>query len=63
MSWNFRKSIKLGPLRINMSKSGVGYSIGNKVARHTKSSTGQTYNTFRIPGTGIYYTTKKKKKK
>jgi hypothetical protein len=62
MAWHFRKSIKLGPIRINASKSGIGYSIGNKIARHTKTSTGQTYNTFKIPGTGISYTTKKKKK-
>jgi len=28
MAWRFRKSIKLGPLRLNLSKSGVGTSIG-----------------------------------
>ena len=62
MGWQFRKSKKLGPVRLNFSKSGIGYSIGNKLFRHTKTATGETYNTFKIPGTGISYRTKKKKK-
>ena len=53
MGWQFRKSKKLGPVRLNFSKSGIGYSIGNKLFRHTKTATGETYNTFKIPGTGI----------
>lgn len=36
MGWNFRKSIKVGPARINLSKSGVGYSVGAKGFRFTK---------------------------
>ena len=36
MGWNFRKSIKVGPARINLSKSGVGYSVGAGGARCTK---------------------------
>lgn len=35
MGFNFRKSIKIGPARINLSKSGVGYSIGAKGMRYT----------------------------
>lgn len=61
MGWQFRKSKRIGPLRINMSKSGIGYSIGGKFLRHTKTATGETYNTIKIPGTGISYKTKKKK--
>lgn len=30
MGWFFRKSFKAGPIRINLSKSGIGYSIGTK---------------------------------
>ena len=30
MGWYLRKSLKLGPLRFNLSKSGVGTSIGVK---------------------------------
>lgn len=37
MGFNFRKSIKVGPARINLSKSGVGYSIGAGGLRYTKS--------------------------
>ena len=36
MGWNFRKSIKAGPARINLSKSGVGYSVGAGGVRYTK---------------------------
>lgn len=36
MGWNFRKSIKVGPARINLSKSGVGYSVGADGVRYTK---------------------------
>ena len=36
MGWSFRKSIKAGPVRINLSKSGVGYSIGVGGIRFTK---------------------------
>ena len=59
MGFIFRKSIKLGPLRINFSKSGVGYSVGNKRIRHTKTSTGKTYNTINF-GKGLSFRTKKK---
>ena len=55
----FRKSIKLGPLKINFSKSGIGYSIGNKRIRHTRTSNGKTYNTINI-GKGLSYRTKRK---
>ena len=36
MGWNFRKSIKVGPARVNLSKSGVGYSFGAGGIRYTK---------------------------
>lgn len=38
MGWNFRKSIKIGPARINLSKSGVGYSVGTGGVRYTKKA-------------------------
>lgn len=37
MGWNFRKSIKVGPARINLSKSGVGYSVGAGGVRFSHS--------------------------
>lgn len=53
MAFRFRKSIKLGPLRINFSKSGVGYSVGNKFYRVTKKANGGMRTTATLPGTGI----------
>lgn len=57
MGIRFRKSINLGGgFRVNLSKSGVGYSYGVKGARITKTARGTTRKTVGIPGTGIYYT-------
>ena len=54
MGLRFRKSINLGGgFRINLSKSGVGYSWGVKGYRVTKTASGRTRKTYSIPGTGI----------
>lgn len=53
MGFRFRKSIKLGGARINISKSGVGGSIGVNGARITRTANGRTRRTFSIPGTGL----------
>lgn len=56
MGWRYRKSINLGGgFRINLSKSGIGYSWGVKGYRITKTVGGQTRKTYSIPGTGISY--------
>jgi hypothetical protein len=39
----FRKSFKLGPLRLNLSKSGLGASIGVKGARVGVDAKGKGY--------------------
>lgn len=62
MGFRFRKSVKAGPVRINFSKSGVGYSVGGKGFRVTKRADGKTQTTASIPGTGISYTNTSKKK-
>lgn len=36
MGFSFKKSFNLGPFRLNLSKSGIGYSIGTKGLRFTK---------------------------
>ena len=54
MGVRFRKSMNFGPLRINLSKSGIGYSVGVKGARITKKANGGVRTTTGIPGTGIY---------
>lgn len=56
MGFNFRKSFKAGPFRINLSKSGIGYSVGGKGFRLTKKAGGGFRTTSSIPGTGIRYT-------
>lgn len=56
MGFRFRKSKKIGPFRINFSKSGVGYSVGGKGFRVTKRADGKTQTTASLPGTGIAYT-------
>lgn len=57
MGLRFRKSVNLGKgVRINFSKSGVGWSVGNKGARFTKKSNGGYRTTTNIPGTGFSYT-------
>ena len=55
MGFYFRKSVSLGPFRVNLSKSGVGYSIGGKGFRTGHSSTGRKYTSMSLPGTGLRY--------
>lgn len=55
MGLRFRKSIKMGPVRVNFSKSGVGYSVGGSGFRATKKAGGGYRTTASIPGTGISY--------
>ena len=43
MSLFFRKSLRLGPLRFNLSKSGVGASVGVKGARVGVDAKGKGY--------------------
>lgn len=55
MGFNFRKSINLGSgIRINLSKSGIGASVGVKGARIGTGPRG-TRVTGSLPGTGLYY--------
>lgn len=56
MGLRFRKSINLGKgMRVNLSKSGIGWSTGVKGLRYTKRADGKTQTTASIPGTGISY--------
>lgn len=56
MGFRYRKSINLGGgFRVNLSKSGVGYSFGGKGYRYTKKAGGGTRTTASIPGTGLSY--------
>lgn len=55
MGFRFRRSIKAGPVRVNFSKSGIGFSAGVKGARITKPAKGKARTTVGIPGTGLSY--------
>lgn len=55
MGFRFRKSIRIGGARINISKTGIGCSFGIPGFRVTKLANGRTRTTASIPGTGISY--------
>jgi len=54
MSWTFRKTHNLGPLRLTFTPAGMSVSLGAGPIRYTRSADGKTWRTLRIPGTGIY---------
>ena len=55
MGFRFRKTFGTGPLKMTVSKSGIGFSAGVKGARITKPANGKAKATFGIPGTGLSY--------
>jgi hypothetical protein len=64
MGFRFRKSINLGGgFRVNLSKSGIGYSFGTKGMRWTQLANGRSRSTYSIPGTGIAYISESSKNK
>lgn len=64
MGWRYRKSIKILPgVRLNLNKKSRSISIGGKGFHTTFSSTGRVTKTVGIPGTGLYHTTSKTRKK
>ncbi len=64
MGLRIRKSVNLGAgFRINVSKTGVGYSWGTKGYRVTKTAKGTKRTTYSIPGTGVSYVDERQKTK
>lgn len=61
MGWTYRKSMRIGPFRVNLSRSGVGYSLGGGGFRRGVSSRGRRYTSVSIPGTGLRYYKGKKR--
>jgi len=54
VGFRMRKSIRLAPgVRMSVSKSGVGYSVGAKGYRVTKRARGGVTQTVSLPGTGL----------
>lgn len=62
MAFSFKRSKKIGPFRIGISKSGLSMSAGVKGLRVGANSKG-TYTTVSVPGTGISSTSYAKKEK
>ena len=60
MAFYYRKSVSIGPFRVNVGRSGVGYSVGGKGFRTGVSAGGKRYSTFSVPGTGLGYRTQHK---
>ncbi|GAC1439388.1 MAG: hypothetical protein NVSMB55_00680 [Mycobacteriales bacterium] len=55
MGFGFRKSVRLGPLRLTASKRGLSASAGLGPLRLTKSTRGRRTTTVRVPGTGLFW--------
>jgi hypothetical protein len=60
MGFYYRRSLSLGPFRVNLSKSGAGVSVGGRGYRTGISSRGRRYTNLSIPGTGLGYRTSSK---
>src|SRR3954471_1841476 len=56
MAFRFRKSMKIGGLRITATKSGLSLSGGVRGFRVAVNGKGQLRRTVGIPGTGLYDT-------
>ena len=55
MAWRFRRSKRLpGGFRLNLSKSGLGFSWGFRGFRIGRDSRGRVVRTLSVPGTGLY---------
>ncbi len=62
MGFRYRKSINLGGgFKVNVSKTGIGYSWGTKGFRITKTAKGNIRKTYSIPKTGISFVSEKTK--
>jgi len=53
MGWSFRKSISVGPLRLNVGKRGLGVSTGVRGARVGLEASGRPY--FSAGAFGVRY--------
>lgn len=62
MGLRYRKSVNMGPFRVNFSKTGIGCSVGVPGFRYTITADGRERKTFSIPGTGLSYVEESGKK-
>ena len=55
MSWRFRRIMSNGPFRLNVSRRGVGWSVGIPGLRYGRSAAGAPYVSVGFPGLGLYW--------
>jgi len=61
MGFRFRRTVKIMPgVRLNINKSSLSVSVGPRGLKHTISTNGTTTNTAGIPGSGLFYTERRK---
>jgi len=59
MGFYYRKSVNLGPSRVNLSKSGVGYSVGGREFRVGTTPRGRKYTALCKPLSAIHHSKSK----
>ena len=55
MGLRFRRVLSKGPLKLSLSKRGLGLSWGVPGVRIGQSPDGRRYIAVGLPGTGLYY--------
>jgi hypothetical protein len=55
MGWRFHRTLRTGPINWNLSKRGVGWSIGIPGLRYGRTPADIPYISIGIPQTGIYW--------
>ena len=55
MGWRFHRVLSAGLMRLNLSRTGVGWSCGIPGLRYGVSATGRRYVTLGFPGLGLYW--------
>jgi hypothetical protein len=63
MGMRYRKSIKIGGVRVNLNKKCIGVSAGVPGFRVSANTKGQRRTTVSAPGTGLSYVSQSKSKK
>lgn len=58
MAWRFRRSTSFGPLRLTATRRGLSLSAGGPLGRVSVNTRGEVRQTTRVPGVGLYETTK-----
>jgi len=59
MGFYYRKSVNLGPFQVNLSKSGLGYSVGGRGFRVAITSRGRKSGALCKPSSAIHHSKSK----